>query len=102
MKACRILFASAYLFLCLSTAIAQSGGTIRGMVILGSNNLGLHNASVRLTQLGRVTDTGEDGTYEFRDVPPGIYTVVVTMPAMESVSQSITVAPGDTVTSNFA
>src|SRR5688500_9700622 len=101
MKACRILFGFVYLFLNLSTAVAQSSGTIRGMVTLVVNDIGLHNASVRITQLGRVTDTAEDGTYEFRDVPAGTYQVVATMAGMDSASQSVMVAEAGTVTADF-
>ena len=53
-------------------------------------------------QLGKVTDTKEDGTYEFKDVPPGTYDVIVTMPAMDGASQSVTVQAGGTVTADFA
>ena len=53
-------------------------------------------------QLGKVTDTKEDGTYEFKDVPPGTYDVIVTMPAMDGATQSVTVPAGGAVTTDFA
>jgi iron complex outermembrane receptor protein len=62
----------------------------------------LHNVSVRLSPLGRVTDTTNDGTYEFKDVPPGNYEVTATMPAMDGASQSVTVKAGESTTANFA
>jgi iron complex outermembrane receptor protein len=63
--------------------------------------MGLHAAAVRIVQLGRVTDTNDDGAYEFKDVPPGTYDVVATMPAMDGASQSVTVREGATATANF-
>ena len=103
MKAYTVLFAAISLFLpgFLSSAHAQDGGTISGSVTLKANNLGLHNASVRIVQLGRVTDTKDDGTYEFRDVPPGTYSLVATMPAMDGASQSVAVEAGAMATANF-
>jgi iron complex outermembrane receptor protein len=71
-------------------------------VTLKSKDTGLHKAAVRIVQLGKVTDTKEDGSYEFNDVPPGTYDVIVTMPAMDGASQSITVQAGSTATADFA
>jgi iron complex outermembrane receptor protein len=82
-------------------AEAQAGGTISGSVSLKGQNLALHNASVRIAQLGRATDTKEDGTYEFRDVPAGTYDVAVTMPAMDGASKSVTVTAGSATMANF-
>jgi hypothetical protein len=45
--------------------------------------------TVRVVQLQRVTDTGADGTFEFKDVPPGTYDVIVTMPAMDGASKAV-------------
>ena len=64
--------------------------------------MALHNAAVRIVQLGRVTDTKEDGSYEFTNIPPGTYDVIVTMPAMDGATQSVTVPPGGTISADFA
>ena len=100
MKAIR--FAVLCLFVCLfsAEAFAQTG-SIKGTISLKSRNMGLHNASVRLVQLGRVTDTGEDGTFEFQDVPAGMYDLVATMPAMDGAIQSVNVQAGQTATVDF-
>ena len=82
--------------------MAQSNGTIKGSVTLKSKDTGLHNAAVRIVQLQRVTDTSDDGTYEFKDVPPGTYDVIVTMPAMDGASTSVTVQAGANATADFA
>ena len=100
MKTCRLVSAVVFLLLPLFAA-AQTGGTIGGSVSLKSNGTALHNAAVRIVQLGRVTDTREDGTYQLTDVPPGTYDVIVTMPAMDGATQSVTVQAGAATTANF-
>src|SRR5688572_24124150 len=102
MKTYRLVFVVVFLFLIAGFADAQSGGAIRGSVTLKSNGGGLHKAAVRIVQLGRVTDTREDGSYELADVPPGVYDVIVTMPAMDGASQLVTVQAGASATVDFA
>src|SRR5215207_6173281 len=102
MKAYRLASTVVFLFLSVSFTYAQAGGTVRGSVILKSKDTGLHNAAVRIVQLGTVTDTKDDGTYEFKDVPPGRYDIIVTMPAMDGATQSVTVQAGATATADFA
>jgi iron complex outermembrane recepter protein len=102
MKTYRFVAAAVFLFLSCSVAIAQGGGSIKGAVTLKSNDTALHKAAVRIVQLARVTDTREDGSYEFTDVPPGTYDVIVTMSAMDGASQSVTVQAGATATADFA
>jgi iron complex outermembrane receptor protein len=82
-------------------ALAQNDGAIRGSVNLKGREMGLHNASVRIVELGRVTDTGEDGSYEFTGVPAGTYTVVATMPSMNGGSQTVTLTAGATAQASF-
>ena len=101
MKAYRLVYALVSLFVFMSLVYAQGGGSIKGSVSLKSKNMGLHNASIRVVQLGKVTDTKEDGTFEIKDVPPGTYDVVATMPAMDGASQSVTVQAGAAATANF-
>jgi iron complex outermembrane receptor protein len=101
MKTNRLTFVLLFLSFFSSSLYAQGGGSIRGSVTLKTRNIGLHNASVRIVQLGRVTDTKEDGSYEFLDVAPGTYDVVATMPAMEGSTQSVVVQPGAAATANF-
>lgn len=92
----------AVLFACRPAPLeAQAAGTIRGVVLLKSKGIGLHNASIRIPQLGRVTDTGEDGSFEFQNVPPGTYDVMATMPSMNGGAQSVTVQAGGTAALTF-
>ena len=55
----------------------QTGGKISGKITFGGNGTALGNASVQIVQLKRTVSTDGDGVYEFRDVPPGRYTILV-------------------------
>jgi len=79
---------------------AQSGGTIRGSVRL-PDETPLHNATVRVVQLGRVAETNEEGAYEFTNIPPGTYNVVAAMPSLSGPAQSVSVQAGATATANL-
>src|SRR5688572_3998678 len=102
MRTFRLVSVVLSIFLALPPAHAQSAGVIKGSVSIKSRNMALHNAAVRIVQLGRVTDTNEDGSYEFTNIPPGTYDVIVTMPAMDGATQSVTVPPGGTISADFA
>src|ERR1700730_4698016 len=61
-----------------SLASAQSAGSLRGQV-LDPSGAAVPGASVTLTQGSTVlsVQSGSDGTYIFRAVPPGSYTITV-------------------------
>ena len=60
-----------------ASAFAQTGGTIRGTVTTESDGNALTGASVQIVQLRRTTNTNENGVYEFTNVAPGNYTILV-------------------------
>lgn len=80
---------------------AQNTGSVRGTVTLEANGNPLHNATVRLAPGGRSVETNESGIYEFRGVAPGNYQVFASMRNLSDEKQSISVAPGQTVTADF-
>jgi iron complex outermembrane receptor protein len=80
----------------------QSTGTLQGTVTLAASGDPLHKASVMIVQLRRTTETAPDGTYEFRNVPPGVYDVTVHTAALSDERQSVSIAAGQTATANFA
>ncbi len=84
-----------------SGAFAQTTGVIKGVVILEERNLALHHAAVLISQLGRSLETNEDGTFEFRNVPPGVYDVLATSAGLANQLQTVEVAAGATVTLDF-
>jgi len=84
------------------TAFAQtSPGTIRGTVTLAQNGDPLHKAVVVIVQLGRTLETGDQGQYEFGQVPSGTYDVAVSAPALAGDRQSVQVTAGSVATADF-
>jgi iron complex outermembrane receptor protein len=81
-----------------SDCFGQSGGTIRGTVRLEPSKQPTHNARMILSPLGRSTDSGEDGKFEFRDVPPGSYHVIARSPGLADDRQPVRIAAGATET----
>ena len=81
--------------------LSQSTGTIRGTVSLQADQSRLHHATVRIVQLRRSTETVEDGTFEFRDVPPGRYDLIAHMHALTDEKQTVEITPGLIVEANF-
>jgi iron complex outermembrane recepter protein len=56
---------------------AQSGVTLSGTVTQGDNNQPLTGAIVVIDELRREVRTGDDGSFQFENVPPGQYHVGV-------------------------
>lgn len=82
----------------------QSGptGTLRGTVTLADNNAPLHKAIVLIVQLNRSTETNDEGLYEFKNVPPGSYDVVIHVPALTDARKSIQLTAGAISTLDFS
>jgi iron complex outermembrane recepter protein len=98
----RVLFTIfAVILLASGDLLAQSTGTVRGTVALQADQSRLHHATVRIVQLRRSTETGQDGTYEFRDVPPGIYDVVAHMHALTDQKRTVEISTGGVAEANF-
>lgn len=83
------------------TAFAQATATLRGTVTLRSNGEPLHKVRVLISQLGRSTETDEEGNYEFRGLPAGTYDVIVRAPALTDERRSVEIAEGGTATLDF-
>jgi iron complex outermembrane recepter protein len=96
------LLALTFCLLCglTASALAQGGGTLRGKVTL-TNGDPVHNVRVTIIQLKRSTETKEDGTYEFRDVPPGRYDVSAHLERTPDILTKADLSAGETVTADF-
>ena len=81
--------------------LAQSSGTIRGIVndAAGVPLMGA-NVVVEGTLLGAATDA--DGSYIILDVPQGEYTVTASYVSYKSASTTVTVTAGGSATANFS
>jgi iron complex outermembrane recepter protein len=80
---------------------AQTTGTIRGTITADSTGEPLHNAHLILSPTSRHADTDDRGGYEFRDVAPGTYEVIVRTPGLSTESKTARVTAGATQTVDF-
>lgn len=91
---------------CLQPAVGfaqgRGGGTLRGVVSYEASGDALPGVSVQIVQLRRTVETGEDGAYEFPNVPPGSYTVTTHREGIPDVAQTVAVEPGATATLDFS
>ncbi len=90
-----------FVMLCAASALAQSTGTVRGVVTLEDTGKPVHNVQVLLLNIGRSAETDDDGRYELRDVPPGKYNVAARLDRVPDVVQAVEVRAGQTVDANF-
>ena len=60
-----------------SWSFAQDAGALRGRVMDGDFGLPLADARIVVSELERTTQSGSDGNWLLNDVPPGVYTIVV-------------------------
>jgi iron complex outermembrane receptor protein len=83
-------------------APAGGGGSIRGKIILADGGTPLHNVIVNLVQLKRSTETDDDGSYEFQNVPPGTYTILAHMEGFPDQMQQVRVTAAGSATLDFS
>lgn len=75
-------------------------GIITG-VVTNANNVNISGASVTLNPLGITKSTGSDGIYNFENVEPGTYTLLVNAEGYQSDKKTITVYAGQTAVADF-
>jgi iron complex outermembrane receptor protein len=76
-------------------------GVVRGTVTLSENGSPMRHATVMLTPLGKITETNDNGEYEFRGVPAGEYGVISHMHALVDEKKVAKVIDGGTVVVDF-
>ncbi|MEP7271416.1 MAG: TonB-dependent receptor [Acidobacteriota bacterium] len=84
-----------------SVAFGQSSGTVRGVITLEDTGKPLHNIQVTILQTRRTVMTGEDGVYEFKDVPPGHYDIATHLDRVPDVVQPLQVIAGQIAQLDF-
>mgnify|MGYP001594569189 CR=1 FL=1 len=87
--------------LLISTAWAQAEGGLRGQVTLEGAGKPLHHATISILKLNRSVETDEDGMYELRGLPPGVYDVVAHLHSFTDSRRAVAVGAGGTVTLDF-
>lgn len=96
----KIFFVFVMLFTCSTLCFAQNTGKITGTVTI-SGSTALHGAEVQIAQLKRSMHTNDTGKFEFADVAPGRYTILVHMEGFSDSSKAVTVTAGGNVEVNF-
>ena len=84
-----------------SLARQQQTGSIRGTVRFAVNRQPVPHAPVRIPQLQRTVQTDDDGSYEFTNVPPGVYTVITHLEGVPDTARQVTVRAGAASTLDF-
>lgn len=79
----------------------QVTGTLRGTVTLAATGDPLHRATITVSRVGRVAETGEDGRYEITGLPVGVYSVLVHLQSLSDESKTVTITSGATATADF-
>jgi hypothetical protein len=85
-----------------SVCLGQSTGALQGTVTLELSGSPVHNVNVSILELKRAVLTKDDGRYEFSNVPPGRYTLVVQLDRMPDAVATVEISPGATATADFA
>ena len=80
---------------------SQNTGTLSGAVTLAPRGTPVHDATVRISQLGRTVSTDEQGRYEFRNLPPGTYTVLAHLHDFTDEARQVQIIPGGAATADF-
>ncbi|MBI4582863.1 MAG: carboxypeptidase regulatory-like domain-containing protein [Planctomycetes bacterium] len=84
-------------------AYTLTGGKITGQVIDESSRQPIAGAAVTLVELGRLRLTGAQGLYEFRDVPPGTYSLTAAKTGYNAASrQGIALQGAETAQADFS
>lgn len=74
-----------------SICFGQSSGSLRGVVTLDNSGSPLHDVSIHIVELKRTVETDENGAYEFKDLPAGIYTVLAHMDGVPDSAKTVTI-----------
>lgn len=78
----------------LTAQTAGPRGNVSGAVTNAATSHNLEGAEVTLNPGNRTTLTARDGTYEFRDIPAGGYTLTVSYAGLDPAKLDVVVPPG--------
>ncbi|CAN5290445.1 TonB-dependent receptor [soil metagenome] len=96
------LFGIIFISVLFSVAVfAQTNGKISGKVSY-DNKKPLHDATVQVIQSKQTVSTDENGVYEFTNIPPGRYTILVHLEGFADATKIVDVKDGTNLTVDFA
>ena len=95
-----------FIFAVLGTIIsfAQTialSGTVRGTVKIEPSGTAARNASVTVVELKKTVVTGDDGAFEFKDIPPGRYQIIAHLDRVADVIKTVEIGDETSVTIDF-
>jgi len=79
----------------------QTTGTVSGTVTYGPDKAVVHNVSIRIKELERVTATDDLGTYRFTGLAAGTYHLTTHIEGFKDVTSTAVVRSGETTTVDF-
>ncbi len=97
----KIIFISTILLIVTFSGFAQNAGTVGGTVRLAGEDTVLHQASVQIVELKRNTVTDNDGNFQFTNVSPGRYTILVHQEGFADSSKQIQIDAGANAVADF-
>ncbi|MDZ7682049.1 MAG: TonB-dependent receptor [Fodinibius sp.] len=83
-----------------STASAQPTGVIQGQSLDRDTNDPLSFVYLHLEELNRTVTAHTDGSFQFKNIPAGQYTLSASRIGYQSISQTVSITAGDTTTVN--
>jgi hypothetical protein len=83
-------------------AAAQQTGTIEGRVVLDRSAQSLGSVQVAIQALGIGTLTNQDGRFRLTNVPAGTHTLTAIRIGLSSVTETVTVTPGQVTVLNIS
>lgn len=81
--------------------LAQTNGKISGKITFGDTGTALGNATVRIVQINRSVVTDADGSYEFTNIAPGRYTILVHQEGFVDLAKNVVMVAGATAGVDF-
>jgi TonB-dependent receptor len=73
----------------------QDTGSISGRVVNPASRNSISGVLVRLVETGATTSTEDDGSFRFRNLPPGAYSVELSYLGMDTEVEQVVVEPGE-------
>jgi iron complex outermembrane recepter protein len=81
--------------------LAQGTATISGKVTYGEKQSPLHEVLLRITELKISTSSDDKGNFEFKNLPPGRYTVLAHLEGFSNIAKTIVLVNGANSTIDF-
>jgi iron complex outermembrane receptor protein len=83
-------------FSVMGQAVAQSRGTIEGLVTLPTGEPA-HRVTVLISELGSIVETDDEGRYRFEGVPSGTYDLLAFQSVLNAEASAVVVESGQTL-----